>query len=122
MADIQKTKPFSVEAEQSVLGSVLIDPECITGLIDIISAADFYIPEHGEIFDAMCELFNKNRNIDIVTLINVLTERGVYSADECKKYVGVIADVRVECKGLRADSTRQGCSPCADRRFRRDNG
>ena len=93
MADIQKTKPFSVEAEQSVLGSVLIDPECITGLIDIISAADFYIPEHGEIFDAMCELFNKNRNIDIVTLINVLTERGVYSADECKKYVGVIADV-----------------------------
>ena len=93
LADIQKTKPFSVEAEQSVLGSVLIDPECITGLIDIISAADFYIPEHGEIFDAMCELFNKNRNIDIVTLINVLTERGVYSADECKKYVGVIADV-----------------------------
>jgi replicative DNA helicase len=93
LADIQKTKPFSVEAEQSVLGSVLIDPECITGLIEIISASDFYIPEHGEIFDAMCELFNKNRNIDIVTLINMLTERGVYSAEECKKYVGVIADV-----------------------------
>ena len=93
MADIQKTKPFSVEAEQSVLGSVLIDPECITGLIEIISASDFYIPEHGEIFDAMCELFNKNRNIDLVTLIDMLTERGVYSADECKRYVGVIAAV-----------------------------
>ena len=93
MADIQKTKPFSVEAEQSVLGSVLIDPECIMGLIEIISASDFYIPEHGEIFDAMCELFNKNRNIDVVTLIDMLTERGVYSADECKRYVGVIAAV-----------------------------
>ena len=93
MADIQKTKPFSVEAEQSVLGSVLIDPECIMGLIEIISAYDFYIPEHGEIFDAMCELFNKNRNIDVVTLIDMLTERGVYSADECKRYVGVIAAV-----------------------------
>ena len=93
MADIQKTKPFSVEAEQSVLGSVLIDPECIMGLIEIISASDFYIPEHGEIVDAMCELFNKNRNIDVVTLIDMLTERGVYSADECKRYVGVIAAV-----------------------------
>ena len=93
MADIQKTKPFSVEAEQSVLGSVLIDPECIMGLIEIISAYDFYIPEHGEIFDDMCELFNKNRNIDVVTLIDMLTERGVYSADECKRYVGVIAAV-----------------------------
>ena len=93
MADIQKTKPFSVEAEQSVLGSVLIDPECIMGLIEIISASDFYIPEHGEIFDAMCELFNKNRSIDLVTLIDMLTERGGYSADECKRYVGVIAAV-----------------------------
>ena len=93
MAEIQRTKPFSVEAEQSVLGSVLIDPECITGLIEIVSSSDFYIPEHGEIFDAMCELFNKNRNIDVVTLINMLTEHGVYSPEECKKYVGVIADV-----------------------------
>ena len=93
MAEIQRTKPFSVEAEQSVLGSVLIDPECITGLIEFVSSSDFYIPEHGEIFDAMCELFNKNRNIDVVTLINMLTEHGVYSPEECKKYVGVIADV-----------------------------
>ena len=93
MAEIQRTKPFSVEEEQSALGSVLIDNECITGLIEIVSSSDFYIPEHGEIFDAMCELFNKNRNIDVVTLINMLTEHGVYSPEECKKYVGVIADV-----------------------------
>lgn len=92
MADIQRTKPFSVEAEQSVLGSVLIDPEKLTDIVETINASDFYIPEHGEIFDAMCEIFNKNRRIDVVTLIDTLVSRGVYNEEECKRYVRVIAE------------------------------
>lgn len=92
MADIAKTKPFSIEAEQSVLGSILIDPEKLSDIAEIVHGSDFYIPEHGEIFDAMYEIFGKNREIDIVTLIDTLISRGVYSKEDCTKYVKVIAE------------------------------
>ena len=88
---MQKNLPCALEAEQSVLGSILIDPNCFADLTEIIHADDFYLDEHGEIFYAMQDLFAKSREIDLVTLIDTLVSRGVYNEEESKKYIKVIA-------------------------------
>ncbi|MBQ3490751.1 MAG: replicative DNA helicase [Clostridia bacterium] len=92
MADMQKNLPCALEAEQSVLGSILIDPNCFADLTEIIHADDFYLDEHGEIFYAMQDLFAKSREIDLVTLIDTLVSRGVYNEEESKKYIKIIAE------------------------------
>ena len=53
---------------------------------------DFYLSEHAEIFSAMRDLFSENREIDLVTLIDMLVKRGVYNEEESKKYIKVIAE------------------------------
>ena len=52
MAENQRSLPCALEAEQSVLGSILIDPNCFADLTEIIRGEDFYLEEHGEIFYA----------------------------------------------------------------------
>ena len=63
--------PFSLEAEQATLGSILIDPACLDSIK--ISREDFHLTEHAEIFTAMQKLYIESRSIDIVTLIDTLT-------------------------------------------------
>ena len=92
MADMQRNLPCALEAEQSVLGSILIDPNCFADLTEILRAEDFYLEEHGEIFYAMYDLFSKSREIDLVTLIDTLVSRGVYNEEESKKYIKIIAE------------------------------
>lgn len=59
MAENQRSLPCALEAEQSVLGSILIDPNCFADLTEIIRGEDFYLEEHGEIFYAMYDLSRK---------------------------------------------------------------
>ncbi len=92
MAEQAKNLPCALEAEQSVLGSILIDPNCFSDLTEIIRGEDFYLREHGEMFDAMRELFDRNREIDLVTLIDMLVSRGVYNEEESKRYIKIIAE------------------------------
>lgn len=92
MPENQRSLPCALEAEQSVLGAILIDPNCFADLTDIIRREDFYLEEHGEIFDAMYDLFAKNREIDLVTLIDTLVSRGIYNEEESKKYIKIIAE------------------------------
>ncbi len=92
MAENQRNLPCALEAEQSVLGSILIDPNCFGDLTEIIRGEDFYLEEHGEIFYAMQDLFAKSREIDLVTLIDTLVSRGVYNEEESKKYIKIIAE------------------------------
>jgi len=70
--ELDRRMPFSLEAEQSLLGSILIDPACMDDIAAIITADDFYMPEHGEIYRAMQSMYMKNKNIDPVTLIEDL--------------------------------------------------
>ena len=92
MPENPRSLPCALEAEQSVLGAILIDPNCFSDLTDIIRREDFYLEEHGEIFDAMYEKKEKNREIDLVTLIDTLVSRGVYNEEESKKYIKIIAE------------------------------
>ena len=85
--DIVRKLPFSMIAEQSLLGSVLIDPESFNQIADIANANDFYITEHTQIFLAMHELFITNNEIDIVTLIDTLVRKGIYDKSGGEEYI-----------------------------------
>ena len=88
--DIIRKLPFSAIAEQSLLGSILIDPESINQVADLISSDDFYLEEHRQIYLAMHSLFNTNNQIDVVTLIDELVKNGVYSKSGGEEYIKVI--------------------------------
>ncbi|HZJ76346.1 MAG TPA: replicative DNA helicase [Oscillospiraceae bacterium] len=77
---INKVPPNSVEAEQSVLGSMLLDKEAIIIVLEILDGSDFYREAHKEIFEAMYVLFNGNRPVDLVTLTEELKKRETLDA------------------------------------------
>ena len=79
--------PCSLPSERALLGSILIDPECITGVLTVVSADDFYLTEHKEIFLAMRELFDASSEIDPVTLIDTLVHKGVYEKSGGEDYI-----------------------------------
>ena len=58
---LQKKMPYSLDAEQSVLGSIIIDPECFDDIAQLISSEDFYLPEHEQIFYAIRECMPRAR-------------------------------------------------------------
>lgn len=76
---IKRILPNSIEAEQSVIGAMIIDREAITIASEIISGEDFYNKQYGIVFDAMVELFEESRAVDMVTLQDRLKEKDVPS-------------------------------------------
>ena len=89
--DIIRKLPFSAIAEQSLLGSILTEPSSLDYVADMISSDDFYLEEHKQIYLAMHELFLTNSQIDIVTLIDTLVRKGIYSKSGGEEYIKVIA-------------------------------
>ncbi|MBQ8439407.1 MAG: replicative DNA helicase [Clostridia bacterium] len=84
--------PFSMPAEQSLLGSVLIDPASLNEVADLLTAEDFYLTEHKQIYLAMHELFLTNSEIDEVTLIDMLVTKGIYDKSGGEDYIRTLAD------------------------------
>ncbi len=76
MATASKIPPHSKEAEQSVLGSILMDKEAIIKIGDVLKPSDFYYDIHKMIFEAISDLHNRHDPIDLLTLANLLQERG----------------------------------------------
>ena len=64
--------PHSIEAEQSVLGSIFLDPETVVNVLEYLETSDFYRKNHQIIFDAILQLNNRNEAIDVVTIANEL--------------------------------------------------
>ncbi len=71
-----KSPPHSREAEESVIGAVLLSEEAVNEVMDRLHPPDFYIPAHQAIFEAMRELFDTNQAIDAVTVSEALRRRG----------------------------------------------
>ncbi len=74
---IKRTMPNSIEAEQSVIGSMMMDRAAIVAASETLLAEDFYHSQYGVLFDSMVELFNENEPVDFVTLQNKLKEKDV---------------------------------------------
>lgn len=74
---IKRVMPHSVEAEQSVVGAMLMDKDAILAASEIICGDDFYQNAYGVIFDSMVELFNEGKPVDLITLQERLKEKEV---------------------------------------------
>lgn len=89
---VERAMPCSVEAEQAVLGSVLIDPSCMDELTGMLTQEDFYLAEHAEIYKAMQTMYATSKNIDVVTLLDTLVVSGTYDEAGGRSYLALVAD------------------------------
>ena len=102
MDALQRKLPFSVDAEQSVLGSILCDPNCFGEVAEIITMDDFYLEEHKRIYEIFLDFSYKNKVADLVTVINELVSRGIYrDDDEARSYIRIIAEVVPSAKNAK---------------------
>lgn len=85
--ELIKKLPFSLVTEQSLLGSIIIAPETLDEVVQTVTAEDFYISEHKQIFSALRELFVSSKDIDFITLVNALVTKGVYTEAAATDYV-----------------------------------
>ena len=75
---LNRQVPQSLEAEQSVLGSMLIDERCVPDVIGTLRPEDFYLKQNREIYETIYTMFNFSEKIDPVTVLDKMKERGVY--------------------------------------------
>ena len=91
---IKRVMPHSIEAEQSVIGAMVLDNESIALVENIITGEDFYHRQYGIIFDTMVELYEEGRPVDLLTLQSRLQEKEVPPEVSSMNYIGeLIASV-----------------------------
>ena len=88
-----KNLPFSMPAEQSLLGAILIEPDALNEVAGLLSSDDFYLSEHKQIYLALQELFKVNQTIDVVTLIDMLVTKGIYNKSGGEDYIRTLLEV-----------------------------
>ncbi len=87
MMPIEKLIPQNIEAEMSVLGSLLLDKEAMIKIGDSLVGEDFYLPKHQDIFETMVELFKRHEPIDILSLSNKLEEKKILESTGGRAYL-----------------------------------
>jgi replicative DNA helicase len=119
MRDIDSTldrlPPQNLEAEQSVLGAILLDNEAIPKALEILSPVDFYRESHRKIFNVMTELYEKNEAIDLITVTDVLKRKndldvvgGVTYLSSVANQVPTSANVRYHAKIIKEKALLRG--------------
>ena len=91
--EFEKLPPQSIEAEQAVLGSLLLDKKAIVKIADILKPDDFYRDVHKIIYQSMLELFEKNEPIDIMTVSNRLEEKDLLEKVGGSTYLTALVNV-----------------------------
>mgnify|MGYP000522691762 CR=1 FL=1 len=95
--------PYNMQAEQSVLGAVLLKPETLTDLVEIIRPEMFYTRQNAQIYSEMLRLFTADQTIDFVTLLDAVISDGVFpSADEAKVYLTGLAETVPSISNVKA--------------------
>jgi replicative DNA helicase len=88
---LKRVPPQNIDAEQSVLGAILLDNEAINQAIEILTAEDFYRESHREIFRAMAALSERNQPVDAITLTDALRSGGVLETVGGAGYIAELA-------------------------------
>ena len=83
---LQRQPPQSLEAEQAVLGSILIDSRCVADVVGILTPDDFFLKQNREIYETIYTMFNFSQTIDPVTVLDKMKELGVYQ-DNSRDYI-----------------------------------
>ena len=89
---ISRIPPNDVQAEQAVLGSMLVDKDAVLTVVEILTPEDFYRSEHAEIYSAIIDLYNKNTPIDLLTLKAQLEVRGTYDVVNGFEYLASLTN------------------------------
>jgi len=88
-----RVPPQNIEAEESLLGGLLVDPESINKVIDLISSDDFYRDAHGMIYDIMVGLYENSEPIDIVTVSSLARDKGLIDKIGGVTYLNQLVDL-----------------------------
>ena len=84
--------PHSIEAEQSVLGAMLIDARCIPDVVEALTGEDFYLKANREIYETIYSMFNFSLTIDPVTVLENMRKNGVYDENVSRNYILQLMD------------------------------
>jgi replicative DNA helicase len=90
--ELHKLPPQNLEAETSVLGSILIDAEAISKIADLLSSDDFYKHSHTQIFEVMLELYSEREPIDLLSLTNRLEEKQILDKIGGRSYLAELTN------------------------------
>ncbi|MGI5971275.1 MAG: replicative DNA helicase [Oscillospiraceae bacterium] len=83
---LMKKMPCSIEAEQAVLGSILIDPRCVSEVVELLRAEDFYFEQNAEIYGVIYKMFSLSQKIDPVTVLDQMRVEGLYKEGVSREY------------------------------------
>ncbi len=90
---LSRVPPQNIEAEQSLLGGLLIDPEAINKVVDIVGSNDFYRSAHGTVFSTIVDLYEKNEPVDIITISSALKNKGLVESVGGITYLNTLVDI-----------------------------
>ena len=90
---LYRQMPHNLEAEQSVLGSMLIDQNCIKDVMDKLVPEDFYLQQNREIFETIYSMFSYSRPIDPVTVMGEMEIQGTFDAVTTKNYMVQLMEI-----------------------------
>lgn len=93
--------PVSPEAEQAVIGSILVDPSCVSEVIELLHSDDFYVEENRRIFETVYAMFNEAARIDAVTVLDRLKLAGYYDDAGGRAYIMQLMDVTPTAANVR---------------------
>ncbi len=93
--------PSSIEAEQSVVGSMIIDSRCVPEVIEILKAEDFYIEQNKVIYETIHYMFSYSEPIDPVTVLDRMKSRGVFDDRTSRDYIMQLMDVTPTAANVR---------------------
>jgi replicative DNA helicase len=89
---LERPLPHNLEAERSILGAILLDNFALNAAVEKVKSADFFLPQHRQIFERMVQLGEKQQAIDIVTLMEDLSRRGELESAGGVAYLSQLAD------------------------------
>ena len=79
LAEEFRDMPYSLEAEQSVLGALLVDPDCISAVLEHITKSEmFFKKQHAELFEVFLNMFNLSQTVDFITVLNETDKAGIF--------------------------------------------
>ena len=90
---LTRQMPHSLEGEQAVLGSMIIDPECIKDVMDKLQPGDFYLRQNREIFEAIYSMFSYARPVDGITVAEELRKNGTYDEQTTRRYLAELMEI-----------------------------
>ena len=117
--------PYSMQAEQSVLGAALMDETVLNRLITDMEPEMFYSDQNRAVYETMRSLYTESEAVDLITLVNALGNNGTFAgADDAKVYVTHLAETvppdRSRPQHFERDILRRGCRHAAGKRRTED--